>query len=254
MLSGNYPAAVPPPRAVRVAHELVQAIRNGTHPIGTALPSEADLGERFGISRPSVREALSALQFGGYISSQRGLASVVIADRPRLTTTDNAAASWAEVADLLAARLVVEPAAAGIAAEDPDQRALDEAHQLARGMSIAVATPDFADATDHRLHAAVARICRNTVLVEQIEVLLQRASGPLWQAGQRTAWDDERALRAWTNDHLRLIGAIADGDSAAAASIVRQHLQAAVRNVLGVDDLPPSVRRRLERTSTVPQR
>lgn len=246
-MPGNYRGAVPPPLAVRVAHELARSIRTGVYPVGSTLPSEASLGERFNVSRPSVREALSALQFGGYITSQRGSGSLVVADRPQLTTDDQTAKSWIEVADLLEARLVVEPAAARIAAEDPDPVALDAAHELVRGMPVAVATPDFSDATDHRLHLAVAKICRNTVLVDQVELLLRRASGPIWQAGQRAAWNDDDARCSWAKDHQRLIDAISTGKPAVAASGMHHHLQTAVRNVLNLSDIPLSVRRRLER-------
>lgn len=233
-------------RAVHVARELALEIRHGRFPVGSALPSEAALAERFGISRPSVREALSALQFGGYVVSRRGAGSVVQSDRPRLAPEEQAAHTWSEVVDILEARLVVEPAAVYLATADPDPAALDAAHELVHGMAIAIEAPDVAGRTDHRVHLAVARVCRNAVLVEQIGTLLQRASGALWQAGQHRTWDDECALRSWNDDHMRLITALSSGHGEQAATIMRHHLRSAARNVLGVDALPPSARRRLE--------
>lgn len=66
--------------------QLVEALRHeivkGLYPIGTQLPTEASLCERFGVSRHTVREALRQLRLDGFISSRRGSGTTVMLPSP----------------------------------------------------------------------------------------------------------------------------------------------------------------------------
>ncbi|MBX3591840.1 MAG: GntR family transcriptional regulator [Burkholderiaceae bacterium] len=67
------------PRYVEVAEALAEAISNGTYPVGSTLPSEAELCSRFSVSRFTARAALGALQKKGYLSRKPKVGSVVVA-------------------------------------------------------------------------------------------------------------------------------------------------------------------------------
>jgi GntR family transcriptional regulator len=62
----------------KVADDLKAAIAKGAYPPGAALPSEAELAERYGVSRGTVRQAFAALRADGVIASRRGARRVVI--------------------------------------------------------------------------------------------------------------------------------------------------------------------------------
>ncbi|MGA9829039.1 MAG: GntR family transcriptional regulator [Rhodanobacteraceae bacterium] len=70
-------ASRPRSRYREVADNLREEIRRGKHPVGRFLPSEAELGLRFGASRWTVREALRLLDDAGLITRRRGAGSVV---------------------------------------------------------------------------------------------------------------------------------------------------------------------------------
>ncbi len=70
----------------QVAGALREEIVSGVFPVGALLPTEDRLGERFGVSRHTVREALRLLRDDGFVSSRRGSGTVVIP--PRVTGTD----------------------------------------------------------------------------------------------------------------------------------------------------------------------
>ncbi len=53
-------------------HKLIQSILDGTHPSGSALPSERNLAEQFGVTRPTIREALQRLAGEGWVSICHG--------------------------------------------------------------------------------------------------------------------------------------------------------------------------------------
>ena len=68
-------------RAPRLAEQLYtqiyKLITAGQFPVNSKLPSEAELCEAFGVSRPVVREALSRLHADGVVETQRGAGSFV---------------------------------------------------------------------------------------------------------------------------------------------------------------------------------
>ena len=61
-----------------VAEQIVAAIKQGIYPLASKLPSEFELAERMGVSRPSIREALSALRAVGLIESKSGSGNYVL--------------------------------------------------------------------------------------------------------------------------------------------------------------------------------
>ena len=96
-----------------VLTDLREAISSGAIPVGTRLPAEAVLSERYGVSRPLVREALRSLQALGLTRTRTGSGTFVIADRLNPSTTFGDFSSR----DLVEARPHVEVPAAGFAAE-----------------------------------------------------------------------------------------------------------------------------------------
>jgi GntR family transcriptional regulator len=62
----------------RVADDMKAAIGAGVYPPGALLPSEAELAERYSVSRGTIRQAFAALRADGVIASRRGARRVVI--------------------------------------------------------------------------------------------------------------------------------------------------------------------------------
>jgi GntR family transcriptional regulator len=69
------------PRHEQISDHLRQQIEDGTYEVDAQLPSEKELGERFDVSRVTVRRALQTLEHEGYIYRRQGLGSFV-QDRP----------------------------------------------------------------------------------------------------------------------------------------------------------------------------
>ena len=85
------------PQYALVAQRLIDDIRHGRYGVGQLLPAEHDLCTQFGVSRHTVREAMRLLQERGLVSRQRGIGTVVKANRfdPRYVQ------STASISDLL---------------------------------------------------------------------------------------------------------------------------------------------------------
>ncbi|MGN6574926.1 MAG: FadR/GntR family transcriptional regulator, partial [Nocardioides sp.] len=152
--------------ASTIAEQILQQITGGSIPVGSRLPSEEVLAREFEVSRPTVREALAALQFAGHVESRRGSGTVVISSEPapRTLAEQLPLGSLAEAVDLLETRILIEPQALATAALDPDHRALETARELIGGMHLAVNDPELHATTDIRVHRALLGVCRNKFL------------------------------------------------------------------------------------------
>jgi GntR family transcriptional regulator len=78
---GRASAKSDPPLYLQVARALKEEIVSGQYPVGTLLPTEDSLCERFSVSRYTVREALRLLRDDGLVSSRQGAGTVVIPPR-----------------------------------------------------------------------------------------------------------------------------------------------------------------------------
>ncbi len=61
----------------KVVQTLKDELLKGSYPVGTQLPTEGELSERFGVSRHTVREALRQLRDDGLVASRQGAGTVV---------------------------------------------------------------------------------------------------------------------------------------------------------------------------------
>lgn len=65
------------PKYVRLAQTIQQRIEDGTYPPGTKVPSENQLVQAFGMSRPTVVRALELLKRDGWLESRQGYGTIV---------------------------------------------------------------------------------------------------------------------------------------------------------------------------------
>ena len=70
-------------KAVNLARHLTEQIESGQYPVGSNIPTEAELQQRFDVSRHTVREALRELKSRGLVSARAGVGTVVRAVGPR---------------------------------------------------------------------------------------------------------------------------------------------------------------------------
>ncbi|MEO8278961.1 MAG: GntR family transcriptional regulator [Ideonella sp.] len=85
------------PQYALIAQALMADIASGRQLVGSLLPSELDLCTQFGVSRHTVREAMRMLQDRGLVSRQRGVGTLVKADKVETHYVQ----STASIADLL---------------------------------------------------------------------------------------------------------------------------------------------------------
>jgi DNA-binding FadR family transcriptional regulator len=226
-----------PKAAELVAAQLRTRIIGGDVGDGDELPRESDLLAEFGVSRPSLREALRILETEGLILVRRGRDGGAIARRP---TAASAAyhlgltlqAREVTLSDLALARRWIEPICTELVASLPDrQAAVDELTALVDESEHCASVPEYTEAA-HAFHLRLTELAGSTTMA-----VLAGALEALWSA-QETHLAAEQ-VRAGTPDtpagiearpksvaaHRRLIALIAAGDAAGAREEMRQHLE-----------------------------
>ena len=211
------------------SHELVleqirRAIQLGRFDAGTRLPSERELAQQFGVSRTTVREAIRVLQGEGLVEVKRGRSGGAVIVSPRGSRREiarNLSRRLAEIEVVVDFRLIIEPAAARLAAERRTRRDVSRLHGLVAAMDELVAASDGAPsrffALDSELHHGIAEATRNAMLVAAVDDVRAELFAPIGGIFL--------ALHPSANElHRELVGAIAAKDAAAAEATMRQHI------------------------------
>jgi GntR family transcriptional regulator, transcriptional repressor for pyruvate dehydrogenase complex len=224
----------PPRMAELVAARLRQRIVSGDLDDGDELPREAELQQEFQVSRPSLREAIRILETEGLIRIRRGKVGGAIVKRP---TPASAAyhlgltlqSQEVTLEDLAAARSVLEPTCAGLAAAREDrEHVVAELTRLVEECESRIDDSYEFTTSALEFHTAVVVLCGNatiTALAGALEAVWG-SQERLWakQASTEGAYPDVKLRREALTAHRRIIRHIRDGDVDGATRAMRRHL------------------------------
>ncbi|SHF72153.1 DNA-binding transcriptional regulator, FadR family [Microbulbifer donghaiensis] len=212
----------------QVAEQLAAAIAAGDYPPGTRLPAERKLAERFEVSRPTIREAIIALEIAGCVEVKGGSGVYVVdADAGSFTATDSDIGPF----EILQARIMFEGEAAGLAARQMSAEEIAELEQILQEMIAENATEATAEVADEKFHLQVARGTHNDAVVSVCEHLWQlrnnssisaRILEKVRQAGSKPRIEE----------HRKILNAIKNRDAEGARNAMRDHLQRVVQQLL----------------------
>jgi DNA-binding FadR family transcriptional regulator len=209
------------------------AIKLGLLEPGARLPAERELCRQMGISRSTLRQALTTLVQSGHLTATRGRSGgTFVADAPPPLDAPTAAdlAGWRDACDQ---RLAVELAVAVLAAQRADRGALRPLHELVAEMDAALEDfPTYRQA-DVRWHIGLAETTGSRPLV----AAMTEAQGQMTDLISHIAHPPE--LLAWANQqHARMLAAAAKRDDTRCMRIMAEHLQGTEHVLAG---LLPSV-------------
>ncbi|UCF10863.1 MAG: FadR family transcriptional regulator [Candidatus Bipolaricaulota bacterium] len=210
-----------------VAEQIIAAIRRGDYPVGSKLPPEFDLAELMGVSRPSVREALSALQAVGVIESKPGSGSYVRHapahdeehDAPLLIESEDGCL------EVMEARATLEPPVAALAAANRTSSSIGALRAAIAHMRNA-ASDDFGSYldADKAFHTALAAATGNRLVSTALSPLIATIDQKLYREFThhyylKNVADIEQVIDL----HGELLEAIERGDGEAAEERMREH-------------------------------
>lgn len=225
------PLPAEPGDALKAA--LLAALAAGRFPPGARLPPERSLAATHGIGRAKVRRVLGELAAAGLIARGVGAGTFAAADlAARLTAARLAAAEpGVSPAELMEARLIVEPALAAQAclhATAADLAALETACREGEQAADLAAFEHW----DDGFHRAVAAATHNGFITRVFALISTARDAAEWGVlKQRSASPERRA--AYAREHRAILAALRARDAPAAAAALAEHLRHVQRNMFG---------------------
>jgi len=214
--------------AEQASDAIVELITGSDLEDGDALPSTAELAERFSVSVPVVREAIAGLAALGVLKRRQGKESVVStpdADHLGRLLKFRIAHARVDDAAIQQYREVVEIGSARLAATNRDDEGIARLEEAHRAQQDAETDSDFHDG-DVAFHAVVAHVSGNDLFeltLDAISPLLRRLRSTVWE-GWVSAGGDRSAI---IDAHAAVLECIRTGDADGAARAMEAHLQQA---------------------------
>jgi DNA-binding FadR family transcriptional regulator len=224
----------------RIADELRSMIVTGKLRDGESLGRESDLVERFGVSRPSLREALRILEAEGLISVVRGVRGGVVVRQPDERITARNAALVLQfrnttLADVHDARSIIEPATARMVATSKDRRAAaQELRRLIEAQEEVIDDPLAFGKANAEFHERLIALAGNQTLEIVAEMLNEIVERAVTAVSQSPPANSSRAVRRrGIRSQERLVELIALGAGQEAEAHWRAHMEAVGKVILG---------------------
>ena len=204
---------------LQIADQVRSLIAAGEFAPGSRLPAERELSKRFGVSRPSLREALIALEVQGYVDVRPG--SGIIVTKPNSATLDGLGDEGP--LEILRARSFIEGAIAAEAARDIKPKDVAALEQLLLVLEGEAADEPARVIADRQFHLYIAAKLGNKVLLRLVMGLLDQRDSPLAQQFA-TDFDSAKTWTAVSAEHRRVVSALAARDPDRARKAMRDHL------------------------------
>ena len=221
----------PPTTFEETVERLGTAIRLGLLTPGTRLPAERELATRLGISRSTLRMALTALVQSGHLISRRGRAGgTFVADEPPLAQVPPGELLSGEARAVLDYRVAVEAGATMLAAERATAGDLERLDGFVASMSGTESArfPEYRRA-DVRFHIGLAEAAHSPRLV----AAMTEVQGQMSDLIERIAHPDVVLTRS-NEQHERLVALLREQNGGAAARLMREHCRGTEQLLVGL--------------------
>jgi DNA-binding FadR family transcriptional regulator len=218
----------------RVARDLSGKIAGGLYGVGQRLPSERDLAQAYAVSRPTIREAIIALELDGLVEVRLGSGVYVTARLPR-----GGKAGEMDIGpfELLEARRAIEGESCALAAALISDAELDELQDLVAEMQAENARDVvMSEDADRRFHMTIARASQNSAMVAAVEML--------WDARARSPQTQSLSVKAHAagvipriDEHAAILEALRTRSPDEARRAMRDHLTRVLDSLLAATEV-----------------
>jgi GntR family transcriptional regulator, transcriptional repressor for pyruvate dehydrogenase complex len=209
----------PPTTFEETVERLGSAIRLGILAPGTRLPSERDLAEQLGISRSTLRQAITTLVQSGHLMSVRGRSGgTFVVQEPPLAEGSPAGPVREDWRDVVSLRLAIEIGAATLAVERAGPEDVERMRRCVATMAAATEFDAYRRA-DARFHMAIAEASR----VPRLVALMTEVHAEMAELIAHIA-HPPHVLEHSNAEHARLADAFAVRDRRRVIMVLRRHL------------------------------
>ena len=230
-----------------IVEKMLQLIDAGEYPAGGRLPPERELAERFSVSRPTIREAIIALEVLNRVRVKTG-SGVYVRDSP-LGADRNGIPTSVSAFELTEARALIEGEAAALAATMITEDQLDQLEIALHEMADESADGKLiSEIADKKFHNIISQATRNHMLISIIDNLwyLRDHARTIHQAYQSICEIDGQKR---VDEHRAIFEALRNHDAAAARTAMHGHFSRILNKLIAVMEAEgvEEVRRKAEK-------
>ncbi len=207
---------------VKVADKVSTLITSGKIKPGERLPSERDLAERLQVSRPTIREAMIALELSGIIEIRTGSGIYVTEKKPSLKINDKGVGPF----EILESRAMIEVDACGLAATRINDEQIAQLRDALEEMKEEQISENPSEQADWKFHCIIAEATQNSAIYSIVNWLWELRN----QSALSTSYLErirKEGVRPAIEDHKKIIDALEKRDPVAAKKAMRQHIKRA---------------------------
>lgn len=209
----------------QISDQLRALIIAGEFPVGSRLPAERDLALQLGVSRPSLREALIALEVEGYITVQMGSGIYVCELPPRNQKGFDLSGEEGPL-ELIRARALLEGEVAATAAKNGSKQQFDAVEEAIDMMAADAAAGIKPVDADRLFHHRVAEASGNSVLVGVVQRLFDSRLGTLFDQ-LHSHFDTPDVWQQAIAEHRAVLAGLRAKSPAKARDAMRAHMDIA---------------------------
>lgn len=220
-----------------VARQIARLIEQNAKDKSWRMPTERDLAEELGVSRPVVREAVIALEMRGIVEV-RGRAGIVVL--PARSGSFGFELAGGDIGpgpfELLEARLAIEASAAALAAERATKYDILALEECIAQMEQETEVLLLQEKGDRDFHMTIARMTNNAIIVSMVEALwAQRDESIMWRKlHEHIHAENVRPL--WIGDHHAVLSALRMRNPDAAYKAMARHIRNVMTELLEADE------------------
>lgn len=218
---------------LKVADKILQLIQQQSLKKGDRVPSERVLSSEFNVSRPTVREALVALEIAGVIEVRT--ASGIFLKRPEASFASLSIDKGPGPFEILEARKVLESEACGLAAKRIKPEQLERLAQLLQAMEEENLQENPTEQADQAFHCLIADAAGNSAIATVINWLwtLRNNSEISTYFHNRVRLE---GIKPIIEDHRAILNALQEGNSSLARKEMYSHLQRVIDGLIAIEE------------------
>lgn len=208
----------------RIVDQIEAMINSGDFPAGSRLPPERELAEIFEVSRPTVREAIIALEVRERVEVKTGSGVYVLEDK-----SDKKEMLAISAFELTQARALIEGEVAALAATSITPEELDKLHLTLVDME----KGEYAQEADAQFHRIIAHSTRNKAMIRTVEDLwASRVSNPeIVQDYSNVCGQSNLQI---LDEHTKIYNALKAQDAVAARTAMHEHFNRLINALFDV--------------------
>jgi DNA-binding FadR family transcriptional regulator len=205
---------------IKVADQLTKLIESGSIKPGERFPAERELAEKLGVSRPTIREAMIAMELSGIIEIRTGSGIYVSKQKPVLEARDQGVGPF----EILEIRYIIESEACALAAARISDEQILQLKEVLCEMEEEEKQPDSSEKADWKFHALIAEAAQNSAIYSVVNWLWElRNQSELSTAFFMRIRKD--GVHPSINDHRKIVEALEKRNPEKARMAMKVHIE-----------------------------